>query len=271
MWIIQPLVWTLIVFFLTACAGDKTPALEHSTFQVLFEKGRAYLERGNAPMALPALVQANVLQPDNPTLLAMLGLAYDSVGRSAQAVAVLEEARRLRPNEGSLSHNLGVAYLHVHSDCMLEQEKRCQAWLDKADLALEEALQDRLLRRPEEVWFNRALLYKRREYWRQMVVALEKSLEKRDDFLPARLELANFFHTMHRPELEKHHLRMALTAYPDEVAVLEPLADALLLPNGSPRDKVEARAYLERILSLAPDTDVARRASQRLLLLDKER
>lgn len=260
-----------MTFILTACAGGKTPEVEHSPFQVLFEKGRAYLERGNAPMALPALAQANVLQPGNPTLLAMLGLAYDSVGRSAQAVAVLEEARRLQPKEGNLSHNLGVAYLHAHAGCELEQGKQCQAWLDKADQALQEALQDDSLRRPEEVWLNRALLYKRREHWRQMVVALEKSLEISDLFLPARLELANYFHTFHRPELEKHHLRLALTAHPDEIAVLEPLADALLLPDCSARDKVEARSYLARILSLAPDSDAARRASQRLLLLDKER
>lgn len=255
---------------LSACTGSKG-TVENQTFQVLFDKGRAYLERGNAQMALPALRQANALQPGNATLLAMLGLAYDQVGRHVQALAAIEKAQSLRPEDGNINNDLGVVRMRVHEACATQHEQRCRALLDQADEAFAAALQDTSLRAPEEVWFNRALLYKRRGYWRQMVAALEQTLQISDRYLPARLELADYYRTMRRLDLERGHLRRALQAYPEDVAILEQLADSFLLSNQWSGDEAEVRSLLSRILSLAPGTDAAQRASQRLLLLDEKR
>ena len=259
--------WLFLMLALTACAGGGESEWERQDFQMLFDKGRAYLERGNARMALPALQRAQRLQPDNVTLLAMLGLAYDQVGRPVQALRVLEDAHRLSPEDGNLSNNLGVARSRLHAACVAKQEKPCQAWLDKADAAFTMALQDPYLRVPEEVWFNRALLYKAHGHLRQMVAALEKSLTISDRYVPTCLELADYYRTMHRPDRERPYVQCALAVRPEDVGLLERLADSFQASG----EWIEVRALLARILAMAPGPDVAQLVSHRLFLLDKER
>lgn len=265
----------VLLWILSACAGTERLS-EGQAFQLLFDKGRAYLERGNPQMALPALRRANTLQPGNAALLSMLGLAYDQVGRPVQALEALEEAHRLQPDTGMghLNNNLGVARLRAHTACVAERKKLCHTLLDQAEEAFEAALQDASMRVPEEVWLNRALLYKRRGYLRQMVAALKYALKIKSDYLPARLELAKYYRTMRRPDLEKRHLRKALANNPENLSVLEALIDVLWLSRSSFNQEEEVlgevRTLLSRVLSLAPGTKAAQRASQRLLLLDEK-
>ncbi|MEO5354718.1 MAG: tetratricopeptide repeat protein [Magnetococcus sp. XQGC-1] len=270
----------LLSLLLEGCAGGRGGDAQE--FQTLFDKGRAYLERGNAQMALPPLQQANLLQPGNPDLLRLLGLAYDQVERPVQALESLEEARRLRPGDEELNNNLGVARLRVYAlSCPDRESAACQKLLDQAEEAFQAALRVTPLRGSEGVWFNLALLHKQRGQWRQMLAALEKSLEISGQYLPARLELAEYYREMRLFDLERQQLRSALAAHPDHVVVLERLVDALLgtkeaglsgaRPDFSPGEVAEIRLLLSRILSLAPGTEAAQRASQRIILLDKRR
>lgn len=268
----------LLGIVLMGCVGGGGNSHE---FQTLFDKGRAYLERGNAPMALSALQQANQLQPGHGALLTSLGLAYDQMGQPVQALESLEAAHRLQPNDGNLNNNLGVARLRVHAvSCMKREDAVCLSWLDQAQEAFRAALQDTTLKTPENVWFNLALLHKQRGQMDQMVMALEKTLEISSHHLAARLELAKYYHTMRRFDLERQQLRGALAIRPDHVEVLERLIDSFfstnqlgaleLSPDLTLGERVELRTLLSHTRSLAPGTDAADRASQRILLLDKK-
>lgn len=264
---------------LVACAGGR--GADSQEFQTLFDKGRAYLERGNARMALPALHQANLLHPGHADLLRLLGLTYDRLDRPLQALAALEEAQRLQPEDGDLNNNLGVARLRVYAVSCTGQreEKGCQKLLEQAEESLRTALQTTPLHSPEGVWFNLALLHKLRGEGPQRVAALEKSLEISSHYLPARMALADYYREMGRFDLERQQLRSALTAHPDEVRVLERWVDTFFdtgeagrpdsFSRFSPEEMAELRSLLSRILSLAPGTEGAQRASQRILLLDK--
>lgn len=274
---ILPWVGLVLGGMLVGCAGDGGHAHE---FQTLFDKGRAYLERGNAPMALSALQKANQLQPGHAPLLTALGLAYDQMGQPLQALESLEAAHRLQPNDGNLNNNLGVARLRVHAvSCVERADADCLRWLDQAEEAFRAALQDTTLKGPENVWFNLALLHKQRGETDPMVVALEKTLELSTHHLAARLVLAEHYREMRRFDLERQQLRGALAIRPDHVAVLERLIDSFfstgrsgtveLSPDLTPGERVELRALLSHIRSLAPGTHGAERASQRILLLDK--
>ncbi|MBF0162191.1 MAG: tetratricopeptide repeat protein [Magnetococcales bacterium] len=273
---------------LLGCTTGPGLEKEEQEFQTLFDKGKAYLERGNPQMALPALQQANRLQPGNVALLARLGLAYDQVGRPLQALESLEEAHRLRPDDSGLNNNLGVARLRVYTLSCAEtpESSGCPALLEQAERALQAALQGATQGgRQEEgvadIWFNLALLYKQRGQEPPMVTALEKALEINGHHLPARLELAEHHHGKRHFDLEKQQLRHALAAHPDQVAVMERLADALfaLRPGAAadpatsltPGELTELRTLLSRIVTLAAGTEASQRASQRILLLDKRR
>ncbi len=274
------LLW-LPALLLLACAGGKEP--DSQAFQTLFDKGRAYLQRGNAQMALPALQQANLLQPGHVELLTLLGLAYDQLERPVQALDSLEEAHRLRPLDGNLNHNLGVACLRVYGVSCTDnrEEAGCSGRLDQAEAALQAALRDPALNAPEGVWFHLSLVYKQRGQTQQRVAALEKVLAISGHYLPARLELADYYRVLGHFDLERQQLRAALAAYPDTLVVLERLVDSLFamgqsgdtdpLVALSPGERREIRTWLDRILSLAPGTLSAQRASQRILLLDRKR
>ncbi|MEO5339035.1 MAG: hypothetical protein H7837_00760 [Magnetococcus sp. MYC-9] len=268
---------------LAACAGGRGE--DPQEFQMLFDKGRAYLERGNPRMALPALQQANRLRPGNAELLTRLGLAYDQSGLPLQAMESLEEAQRLRPEDVQVNNNLGVARLRVHAaSCGDLQEKSCQRLLDQAEEALQTAIRVASASSTapavplEGLWFNLALLYKQRGQEAPMVAALESSLAVSSHHLPARLELADHYRSQARTDLERQQLRSALAAFPDHVVLLERLVDSFLggrsppaagsVATLAPGERTEVRALLSRILALAPGTEAAHRASQRILLLD---
>ncbi|MBF0461529.1 MAG: hypothetical protein HQL87_09050 [Magnetococcales bacterium] len=273
-----------MTLLLTACAGGK--GMDDPTFQTLFDKGRAYLERDNVAMALPALQQANQLQPGHVELLTLLGVAYDRAGRPVQALDALEEAHRLQPADGNLNNDLGVARLRLYAaSCAHGEETECQTLLDQAEVSFQAALQDPALHLPEDVWFNLALLYKQRAQERAMVTALEKALAISSHHLPAQLELAEYAHQKGYLDLERQLLRRALATYPDHLVVLKRLVNSFLgtpaqdapssaagvtrlSPDLSPGERAEVRSFLVRILAVAPETDAAQRASQQILLLD---
>ena len=258
---------------------------------MLFDKGRAYLERGNVPMALPALQQANRLQPGHAELLILLGLAYDQAERPVQALEALEEAHRLRPSDGDLNNNVGVARLRVYTvTCPTPTQPGCQPLLEQAETAFQTALQDPALHAPEGVWFNLALLHKQRGQEGPMLAALDRALAINSHHLPAQLAMAEHYRLVGHIDRERQYLRNALAAYPDQVVVLERLVASFLgasaadnapsagasqrtghIPSPaplSPEERAEVRSWLTRILSLAPGTEAAQRASQRVLLLD---
>ena len=105
--------------------GDPAGALSHfeqaleadeATFRGLRGRGAARLELGDSGAALADLRRAEELQPDDPTLLWLLGRAYETDGQIEAAAAVYERYSRVsdeRSVQRVLRHKL--AELHRRS------------------------------------------------------------------------------------------------------------------------------------------------------------
>ena len=241
----------LVLLLLSACAGLQKE--DEGRYQLLLNKGRAYLERGNSRMALPSLREARKLRPDDVELLLLLGLTYDREGRPVQALAVLEHAHTLRPKEGRINNNLGVARMRM-------------GFLKQARVAFEAALQDADPARPEETYMNLGLLHKRQGRTQEMIAVLKQAVSINPRYLPAHLELADIYQAMGRGEQERKHLQAVLRVQPTAVSILERLANA----HRAAGEKEAARVLWQRIEKVAPGTPLAQRAAKKRILLEGE-
>ncbi|MBF0184456.1 MAG: hypothetical protein HQM06_08710 [Magnetococcales bacterium] len=267
-----------LALLLAACATGESD--KQRELHLLLDKGRAYLERGNAPMALHSLQQAERLQPQQVEVLTLLGLAYDRTDQPLLALSSLEEAYRLQPGGGALRNNLGVARLRVYTaTCGDALREECSRLLRLAEEDMRAALHDPQLRAAEEVYYNLALLYKQRGQQSEQWTALQQALAHRPHFLPAYLELADYYREAGQRERERQQLRTALAAHPDQVVVLQKLVESYRWSEGSAgqlldevtgKERLELHAWLSRILALAPGSAWAQRAAQRIWLLDEK-
>jgi Tfp pilus assembly protein PilF len=269
------------LLLLSACAAGQE---ENSAREVtlLLDKGRAYLQRDNAEMALLSLQRAQQLQPNQVEVLTLLGLAYDRVDRPLQALESLQAAQRLQTAGGDLNNNLGVACLRVHAlTCQNGMPaEECRRLLEQAGAALQRALTDPALRAPEEVYYNLALLARQRgEEEQKYLELLHRALAIRPHFLAARLALAESYRQVGRAALERQQLRQALAAHPDQLEVLHRLVESYrwsdkgagrLLDEVTGQDRLELRTWLSRIRALSPGSEWAQRAAQRMALLDEK-
>ncbi len=78
---------------------------------LLAEYGKSLIAIGRADKALPALMQAQQLLPDDWTVLVAMGVAYDQMRDYANARRAYEMALALSPDNPSILNNLGLSYL----------------------------------------------------------------------------------------------------------------------------------------------------------------
>jgi type IV pilus assembly protein PilF len=98
----------LLLAFLTACSStfrQKEAALSHMRL------GDSMLREGRPTQALAELIQANDLDPNNPVIRNTLGIAYLEKGMVRQAINQFEKALYLDPNYAEVHNNLGTALL----------------------------------------------------------------------------------------------------------------------------------------------------------------
>lgn len=100
--------------------------------------------------AVPLLLKARELEPDNAAAAINLGGAYILQGKHKQATPVLEEAARLEPDNAMVWTNLAAAYLGKLPFASREMQ-------DKAIAAFNTAL--RLNPRAPHVNYNLGLIY----------------------------------------------------------------------------------------------------------------
>ena len=252
--------WLLPALFgllalLAGCAGTPEEGPDLERYETLMSKGRAYMKRGNARMALPSLMEARRIKADDVELFALLGVAFDRMGRPVQSLEALEQAQRLQPDNGGIRNNLGVA--------LMRQDR-----LDEAEKQFQAALADKSFPTPEEIHFNMALLHKRRGRIREMQATLEQALRVNANFQPARLELADHFRDLGQHAAEQEQLRKALMVDEKNLDLMERLALSYLKSG----NRAQALPVLKRVLTLAPPgTDTSRRVNRQLATLGNER
>jgi tetratricopeptide (TPR) repeat protein len=92
-----------------ALEAAKAPAM----FNPLAGRGRIYLVRGEAEKALPPLLAANKLKPDDAEVLYGIGLAYQKIGQAKVAVEWLVRSTQVAPSADA-SYLLGTLYYDLN-------------------------------------------------------------------------------------------------------------------------------------------------------------
>ncbi|MCU0509413.1 MAG: tetratricopeptide repeat protein [Anaerolineae bacterium] len=118
--------------------------------------------------AVPLLLKARELEPDNAAAAINLGGAYILQGKHKQAVPVLEAAARLEPDNAMVWTNLAAAYLG-------KLPFATPAMQDKAIVAFKSAL--RLDPRAPHVNYNLGLIYMERQDVEQAALHFYAALE----------------------------------------------------------------------------------------------
>ncbi len=118
--------------------------------------------------AVPLLLKARELEPDNAAAAINLGGAYILQGKHKQAVPVLEQAARLEPDNAMVWTNLAAAYLGKLPFATAQMQ-------DKAIEAFKAAL--RLNPRAPHVNYNLGLIYLERQDIEQAALHFYAALE----------------------------------------------------------------------------------------------
>lgn len=227
--------------------GDKSPEEERATFQMAKFKADAYLERGNFQMAVPSLLKMLEIRPDDVDTLLTLGGAYIHQGRYLQALESLERAHRLKPGRGEVNNYRGVALMNLER-------------FEEAKGAFLLAGEDVNYQQREDAFYHLAVLASRQGLSEEMVAHLGQAIKLNPGMPLAHIMLSAHYASKHQPEREQEHLKAALAAQPDNLAVLELLAEFFQRQGRKP----QAREMWSRIISIAPESEYAERAKLRL-------
>ncbi len=75
--------------------------------------GNAYAERGRFPEAQQAYEKGLKINPNDPTILANLGVTLYQMGRFSEAQAQFEKALKLKPDDAATTYLLGATFLQM--------------------------------------------------------------------------------------------------------------------------------------------------------------
>jgi tetratricopeptide (TPR) repeat protein len=102
------------------------------SFAEAMNRGATLLEQGRPSEALPFLVQAAGLRPDDMDLAVNLGGAHLMLGNFCQAVSILEAAAHREPGKSQVWINLGAAYLGAPESATPEKRALAIAAFERA-------------------------------------------------------------------------------------------------------------------------------------------
>jgi tetratricopeptide (TPR) repeat protein len=134
----------------------------------LNNEAATFLREGKPGLALPLLLRAAELLPEDANVMLNLGAVHMLQGRFAEAATVLKEAIKSSPDEPLLWCNLGAALLQVPTAETEESERL-------AIRAFERALE--LDDDAGQVAYNLGLIHRRREDWEAAARCFRLALE----------------------------------------------------------------------------------------------
>lgn len=108
----QALVFILLFLIVTACGTFSTEEKEKAL--VYLQVGTSQLQNGNYPQAMSSLLQAEKLDPDNPSIQNNLGLAYYVRDYFPQAEKAFRKAIHLKPDYTDAKNNLGRSLIELN-------------------------------------------------------------------------------------------------------------------------------------------------------------
>src|ERR1044071_7729338 len=87
---------------------------DREAFEQAVVRGSEQLKQGKVDLAQSAFREALALEPDNPRVLALLGLSHFRANAFAEARAIYEQLVERAPSDASHRLNLGLVYLKLN-------------------------------------------------------------------------------------------------------------------------------------------------------------
>jgi tetratricopeptide (TPR) repeat protein len=243
----------LLTLLLTGCTPPGPRALL---------EGEALLKRGEYAKAVPKLLQATELLPQNPQAWNHLGLAYHGAGQHGEAVRAYQQALAPGRNLAVAHFNLGCLYYEQGNFSAAADELRAYTVLKPEQLTAWRLLASAQVRSRQFDAAEKSYRYllglepKSVAYWNAMGViqlhqrsrsreaqqAFNYALQQQPDYAPALFNtaLASHYYFNNRPgALQKYRQYLALTPRPENWEVAENLANQLELElNPPPRPAI---------------------------------
>lgn len=214
--------------------------------KALTNLGAALLAAGEPHKALPELLDARKLAPNNPDLENYVGLAYYGMKEFELAVESYNQALELSPQRTDIRNNLGLAYLD----------------LKKYDLALAEfniCLQDLVYQSKEKPLCNMGLAYMAMGEYSQAMAVLRRATEVAPNYAKS-YQLIGLVHSAEGRYKEAiDYLSNAVKLNPGDPETLMALGDA----QAKAGQLEEAAQSFSRAAGLAPNTPIALEAQKR--------
>jgi type IV pilus assembly protein PilF len=238
------IIFVLLLTFFTACSSAdrrKEEALSHMRL------GDSMLREGQPTQALAELIKANELDPSNPVIGNVLGIAYLEKGMIRQAITQFEKALYLDPKYVEVHNNLGTA--------LLRDQK-----VKEAIVEFNKALENPMYPTPHFVYYNLGQAY-------FILNELEKARANYLEAIKLSPAYSLAYHGLALTWKSLGNLKEAAEALKKAIEYAPQFAQAhydfgeVLLELKQPALAVLA---FREVIHLVPESDLGRRAQQRL-------
>jgi type IV pilus assembly protein PilF len=239
---------TLLVF-LGGCATSEQDRQKASIHSGL---GYQHLQQGNATSALREFLEAEKLNPKDPTIQFALGAAYNAKGHFQEGLEHYRKALELDPKYTEAHNAMGATYLELGQ------------W-DDAIHEFNLVLQDDLYLTPFYALNNLGQAYYRKGDRAKAIECYKRALAMKPDFGLAYYNLGMAYKDNNQTKEAMGALRSALTYAPTFLDAHFQLG--VLFFNAGKHD--QARTEFEEVVRLAPRNEDSRLAQHYLDLLKK--
>jgi len=236
---------------LTSCSGKRLEEAnkKQEKADLYYKMGEMEFERRNFPIALQNLHMSEELDPKSTSTQNLLGLSYFARRMYPEAEKHFKKALDMNTTFSSARMNLGALYLET------------KRW-DKAIYEYDILLKDVYYQTPETVYNNKGwALYNKGDY-AGALVNYKKAVDINGQYQVAYNNMGLVYEKLKKTSL-------AIESYEKSLRISEHYIDAnyhlgkLLLR----KDKKKARELMNKVIQIAPESEMAKSAKDYLRLL----
>ena len=238
----------LLTTAMVSCASNRAVLRQKS--EASRELAGAYIKQEKYTLALRELLKGEQYFADDPDLQNDLGFVYLQKNRLDLAIRHFKRALELKPDYPAAKNNLGVAYL------------KNQDW-DKAITCFKELTENLIYTTPQKPMVNLGLTYynkkdyaRAEQYYRNALNLYREGFKKDMDYLKAVYGLSQVYLATGRASAAVSYLQEVI---PDMPAAY-PLYFNLAVAYESLHDYSQACDAYQKVIEIAPDSDLARQA-----------
>jgi type IV pilus assembly protein PilF len=230
--------------------GTSEQAKEKATLH--YRMGFQHLQQGDSSSALRELLEAEKLNPKDPSIHFALGMTYNAKGRYTEGLEQYQKVLELDPKFTEAHNAMGATYLELGK------------W-DEAIREFEITLQDLLYLTPFYVLNNIGWAYYKKGDPQKAIENFKKAIAMKPDFGLAHYNMGLVYKDNNQRE-------EAIASFRSAIAQVPNLGDAhfqlgVLYFNAGKQE--DAKKSFQEVVRIAPKSETARLAQQYLELLKK--